>query len=49
MYPLDGLLADEGTKYWHFCFGLPQDPAALERITLKPTTPRGTASLALYW
>jgi len=27
MYSLDGLLADEGTEYWRFCFGLPQDPA----------------------
>ena len=27
MYSLDGLLADEGTEYWQFCFGLPQDPA----------------------
>ena len=27
MYSLDGLLADEGTAYWQFCFGLPQDPA----------------------
>ena len=27
MYSLDGLLADEGTDYWRFCFGLPQDPA----------------------
>jgi hypothetical protein len=23
MYSLDGLLADEGTEYWQFCFGLP--------------------------
>ncbi len=27
MYSLDGLLADEGTEYWQFCFGLPKDPA----------------------
>jgi dihydrofolate reductase len=27
MYSLDGLLADEGTEYWDFCFGLPVDPA----------------------
>jgi dihydrofolate reductase len=27
MYSLDGFLADEGTEYWQFCFGLPQDPA----------------------
>jgi dihydrofolate reductase len=26
MYYLDGLLADQGTEYWDFCFGLPQDP-----------------------
>jgi dihydrofolate reductase len=29
--PLDGLLADEGTEYWQFCFGLPVDPAATEQ------------------
>jgi dihydrofolate reductase len=27
MYSIDGLLADEGTAYWDFCFGLPTDPA----------------------
>jgi hypothetical protein len=26
---LDGLLADEGTEYWQFCFGLPDDVAPL--------------------
>jgi dihydrofolate reductase len=26
MDSLDGLLADEGTEYWQFCFGLPVDP-----------------------
>src|SRR6266508_1080356 len=31
MYSLDGLLADEGTEYWQFCFGLPVDPAELEQ------------------
>jgi dihydrofolate reductase len=31
MYSLDGLLADEGTEYWDFCFGLPADPAAMEQ------------------
>jgi dihydrofolate reductase len=31
MYSLDGLLADEGTEYWDFCFGLPADPAELEQ------------------
>jgi len=31
MYSLDGLLADEGTEYWRFCFGLPSDPASLEQ------------------
>ncbi|HZG36301.1 MAG TPA: dihydrofolate reductase family protein [Gaiellaceae bacterium] len=34
-YSLDGLLADEGTEFWTFCFGLPEnrdpdDPAQLE-------------------
>lgn len=24
-YSLDGLLADEGTEYWDFCFGLPEN------------------------
>jgi hypothetical protein len=27
MYSFDGLLADEDTEYWQFCFRLPQDPA----------------------
>src|SRR5579864_7790870 len=27
LYSLDGLLPDEGTEYWKFCFGLPLDPA----------------------
>jgi dihydrofolate reductase len=27
LYSLDSLLADEGTEYWQFCFGLPNDPA----------------------
>ena len=31
MYSLDGLLADEGTEYWQFCFGLPVDPADLNQ------------------
>jgi hypothetical protein len=31
MYSLDGLLADEGTEYWRFCFGLPVDPASLKQ------------------
>jgi dihydrofolate reductase len=34
-YSLDGLLADEGTEFWKFCFDLPEnrepdDPAQLE-------------------
>ena len=34
-YSVDGLLADEGTEYWKFCFDLPEnrepdDPAQLE-------------------
>ncbi|MFL5937167.1 MAG: dihydrofolate reductase family protein [Gaiellaceae bacterium] len=34
-YSLDGLLADEDTEFWEFCFGLPEnrepdDPAQLE-------------------
>lgn len=34
-YSLDGLLADEGTEFWKFCFSLPEnrvpdDPAHLE-------------------
>jgi dihydrofolate reductase len=34
-YSLDGLLADEGTEFWNFCFGLPENsepdhPAQLE-------------------
>ncbi|WP_248965834.1 dihydrofolate reductase family protein [Sphaerisporangium perillae] len=31
MYSLDGLLADEDTEYWQFCFGLPTDQAELEQ------------------
>jgi hypothetical protein len=31
MYSLDGLLADEGTEYWQFCFGLPNDPRTWEQ------------------
>jgi len=30
-YSLDGLLADEDTAYWDFCFGLPDDPADVEQ------------------
>jgi len=30
-YSLDGLLADEGTDYWRFCFGLPDDPTARDQ------------------
>lgn len=34
-YSLDGLLADEGTEFWKFCFGLPEnrepdDPAQVD-------------------
>ena len=34
-YSLDGLLADEGTEFWKFCFDLPEnrepdDPAQLD-------------------
>ena len=34
-YSLDGLLADEGTEFWDFCFDLPEnrepdDPAQLD-------------------
>jgi dihydrofolate reductase len=34
-FSLDGLLADEGTEFWRFCFGLPEnrqpdDPAHLD-------------------
>ena len=31
MYSLDGLLADDGTKYWEYCFSLPEDPAATKQ------------------
>src|SRR5207302_1448176 len=30
-YSLDGLLADEDTEYWRFCFGLPDDAAEKEQ------------------
>jgi dihydrofolate reductase len=37
-YSLDGLLADEGTDFWNFCFSLPEnnqpdDPAQLEFLS----------------
>ena len=31
MYSLDGLLADESTESWQFCFGLPVDLADLKQ------------------
>jgi len=36
-YSIDGLLADEGTEFWKFCFSLPEnnnpdDPAYLDFI-----------------
>ena len=31
MYSLDGLIADEGTAYWDYCWGLPDDPAAWQQ------------------
>ena len=31
LYSLDGLLADEGTEFWRFCFGLPEDPMDQEQ------------------
>lgn len=31
MYSLDGLLPDEGSEYWRYCFGLPVDPAEQEQ------------------
>jgi dihydrofolate reductase len=31
MYSLDGLLADDGTEYWQYCFGLPGDPAEMQQ------------------
>ena len=36
-YSLDGLLADEGTEFWKFCFDLP------ENVTGIPMTPRNSA------
>src|SRR3954464_5432311 len=38
-YSLDGLLADEGTEFWRFCFGLPEnrepdDAAQLEFLQI---------------
>ena len=32
MYSVDGLLPDEGTEYWKFCFGLPR-PGGTEAET----------------
>ena len=31
MYSLEGLLADDGTEYWEYCFGLPSDPEELNQ------------------
>ena len=33
-YSLDGLLADEGTEFWKFCFGLPENREPDERRQL---------------
>ena len=42
MYSLDGLLADEGTEYWDYSFGLPVDPAATKhKIDLYQSVARG--------
>lgn len=30
MYSLDGLLADEGTDYWEYCFGFAPGPGGPE-------------------
>ncbi len=42
-YPLDGLLADEGTEFWKFCFDLPEnrepdDPAQLDCLRARTRT-----------
>jgi dihydrofolate reductase len=53
-YSLDGLLADEGTEFWKFCFGLPENnqpdaPAQLDFVrnadahVMGRTTYEGTA------
>ncbi|GAB3273588.1 dihydrofolate reductase family protein [Sinomonas notoginsengisoli] len=35
LYSLDGLLADEGTDFWRYAFGMPLDPAHLaEQVDL---------------
>jgi hypothetical protein len=46
MYSLDGLLADEGTGYWQFCFGLPVDPADLKQRSSTFTRARTRTSWA---
>ena len=33
-YSLDGLLADEGTEFWKFCFGLPENLEPDDRAQL---------------
>jgi hypothetical protein len=49
MYSLDGLLADEGTEYWDFCFGLPDDPggpgAATRRLPERVRAHHGPSRL----
>ena len=42
-YSLDGLLADEGTEFWTFCFDLPEnrepdDPAQLDCLRARRRT-----------
>ena len=42
-YSLDGLLADEGTEFWKFCFDLPEnrepdDPAQLDFLRARTRT-----------
>ncbi|MEV5559582.1 dihydrofolate reductase family protein [Nonomuraea wenchangensis] len=48
-YSLDGLLADEGTDFWKFCFGLPEndrpdDPAYLDFLRSTHTHVMGRTS-----
>lgn len=47
MYSLDGLLADEGTVYWQFCFGLPVEPAEVDVVGPDPVS--SPNQLQLEW
>jgi hypothetical protein len=46
MYSLDGLLADEGTEFWTFCFDLPEIRSPTTRRTSTSSRERTRTSWA---